>query len=444
MKNIFFELFNLNTDRASFSEIEERIYSGGNIKGTNISILILAIFIASIGLNMNSTAIVIGAMLISPLMGVIMSIGYGMATYDAKYVRQSILKLLFQIVLSVITSTIYFSLSPIDNASSEILARTQPNIWDVLIAILGGLAGIIGNTRIEKSNVIPGVAIATALMPPLCTAGFGLSIHSYDFFFGALYLFFINSFFICLTTFIVLKLFKIPPKQYQSKQILVKQQWYLTILGIIIIIPSIWATYNMIIEDVTQNEVKAFIINEIESNNSHILSYKLNTKNNTLNINIIGNNFDDNEISNLQKKLNELPHLSEMQLNIVQNDIKGAINNQEYRNDNINKLKNELKTLKELSIVQAPIYKRYVFDEKKLDDIKKKAPILFPDFIDIEGATTIKPNVNTDDTTKNRFVVIIKILKPLSDEDKTKIQKWLNEEISLPTVIIYELAEKKY
>ena len=154
LKNILADVFDLHKDRAPLDEIKERIYSGGTLKGTNMCILILAIFIASIGLNMNSTAVIIGAMLISPLMGVIMSIGYGMATYDGEYVRESIFKLVFQVTLSVMTSAIYFTLSPIDTASSELLARTEPTIWDVLIAVFGGLAGIIGSTRIEKSNVI--------------------------------------------------------------------------------------------------------------------------------------------------------------------------------------------------------------------------------------------------------------------------------------------------
>ena len=162
LKTVAANIFDLEKDRAPLEEIAERIYSGGTLKGTNMCILILAIFIASIGLNMNSTAVIIGAMLISPLMGVIMSLGYGMATYDSAYVRESFLKLVFQVSLSVLTSAVYFTLSPIDTASTELLARTEPTIWDVLIAIFGGLAGIIGSTRIEKSNVIPGVAIASA------------------------------------------------------------------------------------------------------------------------------------------------------------------------------------------------------------------------------------------------------------------------------------------
>ena len=197
------DFFDLHGDIASIQEITKRINAGVRFHGTNLSVLILAIFIASIGLNMNSTAVIIGAMLISPLMGSILGIGYGLARYDSIYIRSSAGSLFAQVVISVATSTLYFSLTPIDTPSSELLARTSPTIWDVLIAVFGGLAGIIGMTRKEGGNVIPGVAIATALMPPLCTAGYGIAVGVLAYTIGALYLFFINSFFICLTAFIV-------------------------------------------------------------------------------------------------------------------------------------------------------------------------------------------------------------------------------------------------
>lgn len=199
------ELFSLHDDRATEEEITERIYSGATLKGSNMCILVLAIFIASIGLNMNSTAVVIGAMLISPLMGAILAIGYGMAVYNIGYVRDSAKTLLIQVVFSLLASAIYFYLSPIHTPSAELIARTEPTTWDVLIATFGGLAGIIGLTRAERGNVIPGVAIATALMPPLCTVGYGIATLKVNYIFGAFYLFLINSFFITIASFLVTK-----------------------------------------------------------------------------------------------------------------------------------------------------------------------------------------------------------------------------------------------
>ena len=168
-------MFNLRSDMASFDEIENTIVSGSKLQGTNAWILMMAILVASVGLNTNSTAVIIGAMLISPLMGGIIAIAYGIATNNLTLARLSAVRLTVQILISVATSFVYFSVSPIKAPSSELLARTSPTIYDVLIAVSGGFAGMIGQTRKEKSNVIPGVAIATALMPPLCTAGYGLA-----------------------------------------------------------------------------------------------------------------------------------------------------------------------------------------------------------------------------------------------------------------------------
>lgn len=255
VKHILIEAFTLRHDTASYEEIEERLLSGGKIHGTNLCILMLAIFIASIGLNMNSTAVIIGAMLISPLMGTIMATGYGFATGDLGQVRDSLIGLLFQVIVCLFTSSLYFFLSPISTAHSELLARTTPTIWDVLIATFGGCASIIGITRKEKSNVIPGVAIATALMPPLCTAGYGIATHSAKFFFGAMYLFFINSYFICLTSCIILIILKVPQKTNVPSIVRKHLKKKLVIITTILIIPSVILSFELVRENMAENTV---------------------------------------------------------------------------------------------------------------------------------------------------------------------------------------------
>ena len=192
-KERFFNEF--KKDQATYDEIHENILDGVNIGGSNFIILMCAIIIASVGLNMNATAVIIGAMLISPLMGPIIAIGYSVGIYNLKLLKKSAIILIIEIFISITTATIYFSLSPISSAGSEILSRTAPNIWDVIIAFTGGIAGIIGITRKKSGNILPGVAIATALMPPLCTSGYGLATKNIHIFLGAGYLFFINSFF---------------------------------------------------------------------------------------------------------------------------------------------------------------------------------------------------------------------------------------------------------
>lgn len=180
--------FSLRADHATEEDIDERIRADVPLQGSKLWILVLAIFIASIGLNVNSTAVIIGAMLISPLMGPIMGIGYGIGMLDVPLIRHASKNLAIATGIAMAASAAHFWLTPLRAVNSELLARTTPTIWDVLIATCGGLAGIIAATRRAKSNVIPGVAIATALMPPLCTAGYGLAIGSWRYFLGAFYL----------------------------------------------------------------------------------------------------------------------------------------------------------------------------------------------------------------------------------------------------------------
>lgn len=248
-------IFSLDNDNASQDEIYNRLVNGANLRGTNMCVLILAILIASIGLNMNSTAVIIGAMLISPLMGSIMAIAYGVASGDLTIVRKYSIVFLIQVLISLLTSTLYFCITPISNSTSELLARITPTIWDILIAIFGGLAGIIGMTRKEKSNVIPGVAIATALMPPLCTAGYGLATKQWHYFFGAMYLFLLNSYFICFSSIAILLLLNVSKRTTRATKTYKTVRKKILISTIMLIIPSILISAKMIRES---NDVTGF------------------------------------------------------------------------------------------------------------------------------------------------------------------------------------------
>jgi uncharacterized hydrophobic protein (TIGR00271 family) len=200
--------FKLANEREDFQLVKDDIEKEIQFSRTNLWILIFAILIASLGLLTNSTTVIIGAMLISPLMGPIMGLGFGIAINDLQLLKRSILNFLFASSVSLTISTSFFLLTPIHEATSEILHRTSPNIYDALIALFGGLAGMVATSSKLKGNVIPGVAIATALMPPLCTAGYGLANLNPKYFFGALYLFFINTVFIALATLVTARLLK--------------------------------------------------------------------------------------------------------------------------------------------------------------------------------------------------------------------------------------------
>lgn len=239
-------LLNLESEVDDYERIHETIVRDSEIRGTNLWILIFAIVVASVGLNMNSTAVIIGAMLISPLMGPINGMGYSIATYDFPLFRRAVRNYTFAVGASLVASTTYFAVSPISTAHSEILARTSPTIYDVLIALFGGLAGIVAISSRQKGNVIPGVAIATALMPPLCTAGYGLATAQFDFFFGALYLFSINTVFIALSSVAVSQLLEYPIRTIvedgQRKRV---NRWISAVI-LLMLLPSVYFGYRLV------------------------------------------------------------------------------------------------------------------------------------------------------------------------------------------------------
>ena len=309
------DFFDLRGDTASVQEITDRIKAGVRFRGTNLSVLILAIFIASIGLNMNSTAVIIGAMLISPLMGSILGIGYGLARYDSAYIRSGAGNLFAQVLISVAASTLYFCLTPIDAPSSALLARTSPTIWDVLIAVFGGLAGIIGVTRKEGGNVIPGVAIATALMPPLCTAGYGIATGVTAYTVGALYLFFINSFFICLTAFIVLKIIDIPSKIARDSVEFSRQKRYLLTFAILVTLPSCFFAYQSVQENLENAQAKSYIEENFKAPPRLAISYTLDNEKKMLTVFTVAGIAED-DLAALTEKLHEKKYLRPFRLEV--------------------------------------------------------------------------------------------------------------------------------
>ena len=235
-------------------------------RGFNVWILFFAIIVASVGLNVNSTAVIIGAMLISPLMGPINGVGLAIGTFDEALLRKSIKNLVIMVAISIVASTLYFLLSPINNARSELLARTQPTIFDVFIAFFGGLAGILATSRKSQSiTVISGVAIATALMPPLCTAGYGIATGQIWYFLGAFYLFFINSFFIALATFVTVRLLRFPQARYVDERRSRKVKRIITIFTLIVLVPSIYLGIDVIREAAFNTQRQKFV-NEIQDN----------------------------------------------------------------------------------------------------------------------------------------------------------------------------------
>lgn len=263
LADFFVRNFDVRQDKEDELETIDTISKGIEFKGTNLWVLIFATFIASLGLNTNSTAVIIGAMLISPLMGPIMGFGVGLGISDFDMIKRSFRNFATATIFSVITSSFYFMISPISEAQSELLARTQPTVYDVLIAFFGGLAGIIASSTKSKGNVIPGVAIATALMPPLCTAGYGIATGNLYYFFGAFYLFFINTVFISVATYLVVRVLKYPKKVFLDKAREKTVHRYVGIIVFFTLVPSLFLSYNLIRTSYFNDRVTRYINQEL-------------------------------------------------------------------------------------------------------------------------------------------------------------------------------------
>ena len=291
MKKIqdYFHYIDLSSEVEDFDKIHVEIKKGIVFKGTNLWILVFAIVIASVGLNMNSTAVIIGAMLISPLMGPINGIGYSIATYNIGLFKLALKNFAFAVITGLVTSTVYFALSPVSTAHSEILARTTPTIYDVLIALFGGLAGIVAISSKLKGNVIPGVAIATALMPPLCTAGYGLGTGQFYYFFGAFYLFTINTVFIAISSVIISQVLKFPIRTLVDPIRKKRVNQYIYVVIIATLLPSIYFGYLMVQNEKFSEKAIKFVKNITVFEGGYLLKNEINANKRTIRLVYGGN-----------------------------------------------------------------------------------------------------------------------------------------------------------
>ena len=425
--------FDIHFERADDATISKRLIGGAKIKGPALVTLILSIFIASIGLNMNSTAVVIGAMLISPLMGPILATGFGFATLNFTVVKSGILRLSLQITIAVLASALYFYISPVQAATSELLARTEPNIFDVFIAIFGGLAGIIGQTRKTLDNVIPGVAIATALMPPLCTAGYGLANGNWQYFIGAGYLFFINAFFIFFAAFIVLKGVYSLPFHKQAEEVNRRNQLIFLVIGLIMAIPSIYAGYDMTIKYSESNHMEQFIKNDInQEGRRQVIDYSLDQTNKLVDIVVIGAPVTSEEQAQLDDKLQKDEYLQPYTLRFV-----NSVDEKKSTMDktNLNKSSENLETYKNLNNLYQPTYQLVSETINTMKTTEAEAKALFPFVSKVEGMPLID---NLEQPKASRYMVIIHTTSTVSDADLARIKAWLEAKLSAPVTISIE------
>lgn len=428
LKQILIDRLSLTHDKAEDQIIDERIRGDIHMQGANLWILMFAILVASIGLNVNSTAVIIGAMLISPLMGPIMGIGYGAGINDFSLLRHSFKNLAIATLIALLTSTFYFLISPLDIAQSELLARTTPTVWDVLIGLFGGLAGIVAVTRQEKSNVIPGVAIATALMPPLCTAGFGLATGHWSYFFGAFYLYTINFVFIALAAFLIVRVFNLSEKKYVEPALALRAQRYIIGVAIATILPSSYLAYQLVGKEVFKAKATSFVNTQLNFKNTNVAQIKIDPETKEVKVFLIGEHIPQSELNNISARLAHAG-LEKARLKVYQNGESDNIDvttlKAEIITDLYTNTKAELQE-KEKQIVRLNEQIRLLsHDVEYYTAIPNELQTLFPKVRNVILSQTYDKNAADENRSENRLILNIQTTKKLSKSEQQKIESWL-------------------
>lgn len=427
------EWLNLSPELEDYDLIDQEIRKGIVFKGTNLWILIFAIVVASVGLNMNSTAVIIGAMLISPLMGPINGMGYSVATYDFVLLRKAVKNFSFAVLAGLFTSTVYFAITPVSTAHSELLARTSPTIYDVLIALFGGLAGIVAMSSKQKGNVIPGVAIATALMPPLCTAGYGLATGQFNFFFGAIYLFTINTVFIAIAALWVSQLLKFPIRSIidttQKKQI----NNMISALIIIVLIPSIYFGYNLVQLEKFKLNAEKFVQNVSFVDGNFLVKNEIDPSKNTLRLFYIGETLSEQTKEDIKTKA-IIFDLDDSTIEIEQGfstDLNTGLNSEMLL------LKEKILVLED-SLENKKTYIDSLSAEKGLGKtILQELNAFFPEITHCSVSTANM--YSKEKNRKEKFyiaVIVVDSTAPV-DVDISKVKKWLQQRLKSENVKVY-------
>jgi uncharacterized hydrophobic protein (TIGR00271 family) len=357
-----------------------------------------------------------------------MGIGLAAGINDFDLLKKSMKNLGIAVAISIITSTVYFSFTPLNDAQSELLARTEPSIWDVLIALFGGLAGIVAGSRKEKSNAIPGVAIATALMPPLCTAGYGLATGNIYYFFGAFYLFFINSVFISLSTYLIVRFMKFPKKEFIDAKREKTVRTYISIFTLLTIIPSVYLAYNIVKRTFWQKSATEFVNTEFDFTGTQVISsnFNYNPDSSLIEISLIGDRIGENEIAQIEKRLDafklDRTYLKVrqsgdqgMDINILRSDI---LKDLYERNESLIKDKDLKIALLERELNE------YSFSSRQVADIAKEAKVHYSNLDHFTINRSIIANLR-DSRQDTLLLAVAKFNKAPSSQEKDRFLSWL-------------------
>jgi uncharacterized hydrophobic protein (TIGR00271 family) len=431
--------FDLMADREDEQQVIDDISRNAVFNGANVWVLIFAIFVASLGLNVNSTAVIIGAMLISPLMGPIIGMGLAVGINDLDLLKRSFRNYAVATVVSVVTATIYFIFSPYKEVQSELLARTSPTLYDVMIAFFGGAAGIVALcTKGKGGNVIPGVAIATALMPPLCTAGFGLATGRWLFFLGAFYLFFINTVFIALATTLGVRLMKFHQHVFITTERGRHAKKVLVTIVVLTMIPAAVMTWQIVKNELLNNHVKEFVATELQQNGTLILQSDINKDKQLLRIVAIGKKISEAQQKEARKRM---PHygLEKFQLRIIQ---EAQTDSMSHLNKELAQVSSNHQQLLELSAENTELERQlneYVRYENMSNEIRGEMSVLFPHIKTLGIAKTAETNSKNDSVS--HFISAIVSTHghtSLGTDERHKLANWLKARTHADSLVVVE------
>ena len=421
------QYFSFASEQIDEATTIENITRDVSFRGANMWISILAIFIASLGLNVNSTAVIIGAMLISPLMGPIIGMGLAFGIGDIQLLRRAFKNYAVATLISITTATLYFLVSPYSEVQSELLARTTPTLYDVLIAFCGGAAGIIAIATGGKGNVIPGVAIATALMPPLCTAGFGLAQGNLQYFLGAFYLFFINTIFISLATYLGVRLMHFQGSVADAERRKKAHRITATIL-LIAIIPAAFMTVNIVRDSIFKGNLGHFMKYEMDFNGTSIVSQEVDKESRTLNVVAVGRPISSHDIMQAAQRM-EIYHLGGYKLNVIQGtqgDSLMMLNSQNH--SYAHQLQQQQRTIDSL---QQQLTALTRFGEAA-PDVLTEMQILFP----TAQSLTLSPatEVAANDSTRRYVLALVSSSASLNAHQQQTMHLWLQQRLQCDSV----------
>ena len=434
--------FNLMPDKDDEQVIIEQINSGVSFRGATLWVLIFAIFMASLGLNVNSTAVIIGAMLISPLMGPIIGMGLAVGINDLDLLKRAAKSFGVATLISVLTAMVYFFLSPLGEARSELLARTSPTLYDVFIAFCGGAAGIIALCTRGKGNVIPGVAIATALMPPLCTAGYGLATGHFLYFLGAFYLFFINSVFIALATYCGVRLMHFRQREFRSSEMGVKASRIVMAIVVLTMLPAAIMTVSIVRQSIFDNNVSKFIKTELTQRGTQIISGNVEEDSLRLRVVAVGREITESTRLTAERRMEQygMEGYSLRIIQGVQTDSILALNNQLSQISTTREA--DHRKLLELSAQTTTLTAQlnsYTRLDKLSAEIRPEMNTLFPQVNTLALARAAEA---VGDTVHQRHFVIALVgvgaNKSLTPVDRLKLQQWLQIRVDGDSLVLIE------